>query len=65
MSTHQVGVLLSLRLLIVPGLVLAGLALPHVLESGAHQGLAHQDAQVNKKEGIDGPEEDGDRNKNK
>ena len=55
MVTHQVCLLLSLGLLVVPGLVLARLTLPHVLERGAHQGLAHQDAQVHQQKGIDGP----------
>lgn len=55
MSTHPVGVPLSLRFLVVPGLILSRLALPDVLESSAHQGLAHKYAEVNKEEGVDRP----------
>lgn len=56
MYTHQIGVFLFLRFLVVPWLILPRFALPHILECSAHQRLAHQNAKVNQEEGIDRPE---------
>lgn len=55
--TYKVGVLLFLRLPVVPWLILSRITLPHIFECSAHQGLAQQYAKVHQKKGIDGPED--------
>lgn len=53
--TNRTAVSLLFSLLVVEGLVPFVLSLPGILQDGAEDGLKQQDAQVDDKEGIHGP----------